>query len=217
MSKYFMWTTLNRLEDEQLFFEKLKFTPNLKFIDKNNEILEFTPSDSQKYKVKIKKMSLDLKQDDGYDAMRKKLAKILEYAHCNAEKIGNEKGQEHEKEDGAAINSLYSLLTKWHYDEIDNISILSCASDILYKLLIGHYYVNANKRTALLATIQFLQSFGFFVKFNPLKYSSNDWEPKLIKIIDIHEKESMTEIEQLNEIKEWIKSHLLISYQWYNL
>ncbi|MCL8212809.1 hypothetical protein [Mesoplasma whartonense] len=216
MSKYFIWTTLNKLEDEELFRKKLESTPNLKFSDKNSEVLELT-TNSKKFKIKIRRISLNLKQDDGYEAMRKKLVKILEYAHCNAEKIGNEKGQEHEKEDGAAINSLYSLLTKWHYDEkIDNISILSCASDILYKLLIGHYYVNANKRTALLATIQFLQSFGFFVKFNPLKYSSNDWEPKLIKIIEIHEKETMTETEQLNRIKEWIKRHLLISYKWYN-
>jgi len=94
-----------------LFRKKIESTPNLKFSDKNSEVLELT-TNSKKFKIKIRRISLNLKQDDGYEAMRKKLVKILEYAHCNAEKIGNEKGQEHEKEDGAAINSLYSLLTK---------------------------------------------------------------------------------------------------------
>ncbi len=207
----FTWYCFNK-NDELVYQRIAEQTPNLKVIEEGEEkfIVFINDEKQEKRKIKLKINYLDFTNVELLELFSTRLSRIIKKAHHDAIENFSEKGPAEVvlgKSEEAIINS---CLYKWSYNS-ENITILSCAAEFMYRYATEHVYENANKRTSLLFAIYILSYFNLYIKFDSKKYDASDWRLKLIELItDKHA--GQDDESSINELSLWIEKRVTMNY-----
>ncbi|UWD34849.1 type II toxin-antitoxin system death-on-curing family toxin [Mycoplasma cottewii] len=63
------------------------------------------------------------------------------------------------------LSGINSTIFKYSY-ESDNYDVFDFVTEIFIKVLTGYYFIDGNKRTALMLLIQLLTNFGYYFYFS---------------------------------------------------
>ncbi|AME13931.1 hypothetical protein MmmBen326_0718 [Mycoplasma mycoides subsp. mycoides] len=118
-----------------------------------------------------------------------------------------------EKEKGSLLSGINSTIFKYSYKS-ENYDIFDFVTEIFIKVLTGHYFIDGNKRTALMLLIQLLRIFGYYFYFsddiNLFKhYYYEKIEKELANFVQMLQKKKIT----YKEIKRWIYSRTIVDFK----
>ncbi|EOA07047.1 Hypothetical protein MYEA_5490 [Mycoplasma yeatsii 13926] len=115
-----------------------------------------------------------------------------------------------EKQKGSLLSGINSTIFKYSY-ESEKYDVFDFVTEIFIKVLTGHYFIDGNKRTALMLLVQLLKNFGYYF------YFSDDFNLFKHSYYQTVEKELANFVQMLQqnkighkEIKDWIYSRITI-------
>ncbi|MDP4040818.1 type II toxin-antitoxin system death-on-curing family toxin [Mycoplasma mycoides] len=115
-----------------------------------------------------------------------------------------------EKEKGSLLSGINSTIFKYSYQSY-NYDVFDFVTEIFIKVLTGHYFIDGNKRTALMLLIQLLKNFGYYFYFSGdfnLFSHFYYWsiEKELANFVEMLQQNKVSH----REIKKWIYSRIII-------
>ncbi|WP_265503074.1 type II toxin-antitoxin system death-on-curing family toxin [Mycoplasma mycoides] len=121
-----------------------------------------------------------------------------------------------EKEKGSLLSGINSTIFKYSYKS-ENYDIFDFVTEVFIKVLTGHYFIDGNKRTALMLLIQLLRIFGYYFYFSDdfnlfSHFYYQPIEKELANFIEMLQQNKISH----KEIKKWIYSRIItiIEKEW---
>ncbi|WFQ90154.1 type II toxin-antitoxin system death-on-curing family toxin [Mycoplasma feriruminatoris] len=185
------------------------------YFDKDEDSFYLWKKDkTDKWKINIKFQKIEFDQE-----LIEYMDIIIDQALLETKKIFQSENNDisfKEKEIGALKSAVFSIVNKFDYYN-EQVDIFDFVTEILIRILTGHYLIDGNKRTALMVLILTLKQFVYYFYWSSkndiffIQHYEEHIENDLVSFT--HKLQDKFKTEEITlKIKDWIYDRTMINF-----